>query len=150
MSYVQVVFFFTDTVKSMYSGRWDGDVVLWEDLARAFKAELIMVDLTTDERGQYYRPHVPFHRVKELDEVQALFPSHNMVYIEDPKILDGTISVMPLKEFNHPEQAIYVFGPDPAMRHIVPPDGSEVVTLPCGTVWAVSAAAMVLYDREAK
>jgi hypothetical protein len=147
---VQTLFFFTDTVKSMYSGRWDGDIRIWNDLAMAFQSGLIMIDLTTDERGQYFQSDVEFHRVHSVEQGLSLFPNHTPVFVEDPKALRRMdVDFARLQDFQHPQDVVYVFGPDAPMAHIVPFRG-EAITLPCKTVWAASAAAIVLYDREIK
>lgn len=118
--------------------------------------------------GQRYENAVKFNRVKhntdtknardkiplkasesfdKVDELRAQLPANTKIICVD--LIEGAT---PLPHFQHPEQALYIFGPeDGTISQAVINDADDVVYVP--TVGCMNLAASVnvlLYDRLAK
>ena len=61
-------------------------------------------------------------------------------------VCSGGVNLM---DFSHPQDAVYVCGPDLGEPPTIP-QGALTVTVPGGELFAVDAAAIVLWDRRVK
>lgn len=82
-----------------------------------------------------------------IEKVLALYPDHTPVYVVVDKAAQGAPL---LDSYQHPEKAVYVFGPDHGA--IIPPEGAERVTVFMSpsrrSLFSDQAGAMVFYHRR--
>ena len=85
---------------------------------------------------------------ESLESVRATHPDHEVVwFMPEPRDRD----FIWLNDFEHPEKAIYVFGPE-TQTVLQPPDGDPIVAIEVATknitIFSATAAAIVLYHRH--
>ena len=143
-----LVFHFEDYNLNLYSGRSPGDIDLWRTTAKNLGCTtLVMVDLSTGEIGLNYThsdEDIEFVRVSSLDDALALRPDATQIFLEERRVVPDAIK---LSEFSHPNDAIYIVGPD--SFGLQP---SEERTFVCidthaGSMWSIAAAAVALGHR---
>jgi len=82
-----------------------------------------------------------------IEKVLTLYPDHTPVYVVVDKAAQGATL---LDDYQHPEKAVYVFGPDHG--EIVPPEDAERVTIFMSpsrrSLFSDQAGAMVLFHRR--
>jgi tRNA(Leu) C34 or U34 (ribose-2'-O)-methylase TrmL len=103
-----------------------------------------IIDLTDkNEYKNYSSKHHETHSVKTLDEALAFYPNHTKVFM----VQGG----QPLKDFTHPENAVYVFGPDIVGQEHETVNADVTVGIPTVSfLWTVEALSITLYDRTVK
>jgi hypothetical protein len=112
----------------------------WIDLARAFKVSRLW---SLGPKGD----------VKTANELPRAVDEYNALVVvtaENANLIPGTTS---LTDFYHPQNTIYLFGPDDgdlSDKHLGGVIPHKLVYLPYGDLWAVQAAATVLHDRVLK
>lgn len=87
---------------------------------------------------------------ERLERARRMHPDFVVVWARPGDAVEGTCE---LRDFTHPPEAIYIFGPD----HGPVPDpeaGEEVVTIETphqgAALWSFVAMGIVLYDRHRK
>ena len=113
----------------------------WSLTAKAFGIKnVILVDV---EKTQPFigDAEIDFEVYPNLDAVYRAYPDEKYVYIEK--------GGKPLKEFEHPKEALYVLGGD--YSGMVIPKGATVVSIDSKiSLYAEIAAGIVLHDRQVK
>lgn len=94
----------------------------------------------------------PFTSPIQYTSTEEMLASHPgpKTFLIPSTTLKGASS---LKNYEHPENAIYVFGnvPDNLVRYVTDADDVVNIETPVGAaLFAVAAMSMVLYDRHAK
>ena len=125
-----------------------------------------------DERESFFGlPQIWDNTLKNFGYKQEDYSFHDHTkkqdYKNDPNLITSTehfqgtpvyLSVedgVDLKDFEHPEDAVYIFGRDGGMingkeRDKIPEGALKVHIKGAGPLWAIQACAIVLYDRKTK
>ncbi len=134
-----VVFFVEPETQSLW-----GSVAGWTDSVVNMNVDFyVMVD-PYDFVPNWEDQRVESVRVKTFAEAETWItankPTHDMI-----KVTTGGTE---LKDYTHPTDAIYVFGPDSGSYPIFTEDG--IVSVIFADCWAIEYLATVLYDRFSK
>lgn len=130
------------------AGCYCADQVLYTGQRYANAAKYSGAKHNTDTKNAHEKiPLKASEHFEELDSLRALLPENTKIVCVD--LIEGAT---PLPHFQHPEQALYIFGPeDGTISQEVINNADDVVYVP--TVGCMNLAASVnvlLYDRLAK
>ncbi len=114
---------------------------------------LAIVDNSQYQQAQYFKTtDFEIRRFSTLDEAEKSLEDWAMIYLE-PARLTPNFQTIPLPEFIHPRDVIYVTGPDASGLPVKGREGRTWVYIPMpddGVLYAETALCLALYDRLAK
>lgn len=157
---VTIIFHMTDWEQFPGSDNPRSQMNNWCQNIKAFGVnKLVMIDKTEFKLGQYYKHDdldLIFERYDSISDYFINYPieTNNYVFLELKTFINNFDYInYPLSTYNHPENAIYVVGPD--FSSIEPLDESSgdwvYIDTPNNMALYAHAAIMItLYDRSLK
>jgi len=118
-------------------------------------SHVFMIDTTNYKYGQFYKhgdAEIAFARYESVSDLRRVVATGaTLVYLENP----ATIATLgragtELKDYTHPDSAIYLVGADFGGFGTEAPVGGDLVYLPVSDMWAEGVLNIVLYDRLMK
>lgn len=114
---------------------------------------LIIIDKTKYKMASYFHTtELNYHIFNTLDEAEEIFNDIEFIYLEPKRVLNNIIST-PLYEFKHPENVIYVSGPDPSTIPLKGRENKKWVEIEMkqhGVLYGLTTLILVAYDRKIK
>lgn len=114
---------------------------------------ILAIDRTQYKTLDYFQNgdgQIQLEKFESMAGILAAYPGVPVVYLENEASLNKMgVSYSTLENFQHPEDAIYVVGPD--FGGDITWGTETFVTIPCvENLWAEAALMIVLADRKAK
>ena len=116
--------------------------------------DFIIIDNTNYNMGSCFTTHeMNVHVFDILDEVEDHFSDVDFVYLEPQRVLGELVSIA-LPDFVHPENCIYVTGPDQSTIYRMGRENKTWIHIPIaidhGVFYAETTQVLALYDRSVK
>lgn len=147
---VTTVFHFTDFDSYPGGDLPQSTMSAWVHNVKAFGVDkIIMIDKTSFGIGQYYKhtdETIIFERYETLEECMEIYKDSNWIFLEYKEDSED------LLEFKHPDNPIYVVGPDflSIITENEPDYWLKIPMLHHRPLYAHTAMMVVLYDRMIK
>lgn len=158
---VNIVFCFTDFDPNHGLESPKNYIKEWLQNSKVLGAnKIIMIDRTEFKIGKHYKHNDSNILFEYYESLEDLYNTNNnsdskWVFFEGEKYLtQGNVTSMSsLKNYTHPQDVYYVFGPDFSAIDIYSYNNADWVYIETETdnpLYAMSAASIVLYDRLVK